>query len=172
MTGAPSTCRGSGNGYEVAVGVPTWIKTTGAVTVTALAGSWAADASSAWYSGLRKPTWQPPARAFPVVWTPLYALIAVAGTRALNRAAGGERAALRRAYGANLVLNAGWTAADASHLAFSADGRQLITLYGATIRFTPCEVCGPIDEVLALAGQRITRDFTPEERAKYLREPE
>ncbi|GLZ02466.1 hypothetical protein [Actinoplanes sp. NBRC 103695] len=61
--------------------------------------------------------------------------------------------------------------ADARQLAFSADGRQLITLYGATIRFTPCEVCGPIDEVLALAGQRTTRDFTPEERAKYLRQP-
>ena len=56
-------------------------------------------------------------------------------------------------------------------LAFSADGRSLITLYGANIRTTTCEVCGPIDEVLALAEQRITRDFTPEERAKYLRGP-
>ncbi|MEU4424376.1 hypothetical protein AB0F81_27470 [Actinoplanes sp. NPDC024001] len=57
----------------------------------------------------------------------------------------------------------------ARQLAFSADGRQLITVYGATIRFTPCEVCGPVDEVLALAQQRMTRDFTPQERAKYLR---
>ncbi|WP_328473354.1 hypothetical protein OHA21_12280 [Actinoplanes sp. NBC_00393] len=59
----------------------------------------------------------------------------------------------------------------ARQIAFSADGRQLITVYGATVRFTPCEVCDPIAEVLALAQQRTTRDFTPEERAKYLREP-
>ena len=59
----------------------------------------------------------------------------------------------------------------ARQIAFSADGRQLITLHGATARFTPCDVCGPIDEVLTLAGQRTTRDFTPEERAKYLRAP-
>jgi WD40 repeat protein len=55
-------------------------------------------------------------------------------------------------------------------IAFSADNRQLISLHEATVRFTPCQVCGPIDEVLALAGQRTTRDFTPKERAKYLRE--
>jgi WD40 repeat protein len=60
----------------------------------------------------------------------------------------------------------------ARQLAFSADGRQLITLYGdRKVRFTPCEVCGPIGDVLALARQRTTRDFTPEERAKYLRDP-
>jgi WD40 repeat protein len=56
-------------------------------------------------------------------------------------------------------------------VAFSADGRQLITLYGASVRFTECEGCGPIDDVLALAGRRAARDFTPEERAKYLHEP-
>jgi WD40 repeat protein len=56
-------------------------------------------------------------------------------------------------------------------LAFSADGRQLIARYATNARFTPCEVCGPIDDVLALAGQRTTRDFTPEERANYLHEP-
>jgi WD40 repeat protein len=59
----------------------------------------------------------------------------------------------------------------ARQLAFSADGKQLITLYGKTVRFTPCDVCGPIDEVLALAEQRTIRDFTPQERTRYLREP-
>ncbi|MBM2614506.1 hypothetical protein JIG36_02910 [Actinoplanes sp. LDG1-06] len=58
---------------------------------------------------------------------------------------------------------------DARQLAFSADGRRLITLYGASVRFLPCEVCGPIDDVLELADRRTTRDFTAEERAKYLR---
>ncbi|WP_328470806.1 hypothetical protein OHA21_05495 [Actinoplanes sp. NBC_00393] len=60
--------------------------------------------------------------------------------------------------------------ADARQIAFSADGLQLITLHGTTVHFTPCEVCRPIDEVLALARQRTTRDFTPQERAKYLRD--
>lgn len=60
--------------------------------------------------------------------------------------------------------------ADAQQIAFSADGRQLIALHAETsVRFTSCEVCGPISEVLALAGQRTTRGFTPEERARYLR---
>ena len=58
----------------------------------------------------------------------------------------------------------------ADPLTMFADGRQLITLYESAVRITPCEVCGPIDDVLALAGQRTTRDFTPEARAKYVRE--
>ncbi|MBL7253896.1 nSTAND1 domain-containing NTPase [Paractinoplanes lichenicola] len=58
----------------------------------------------------------------------------------------------------------------ASQLAFSADGRRLITLHGANVRSTPCEVCGPIDDVLALSKQLTTRDLTPEERARYLHE--
>ncbi|GIE35115.1 hypothetical protein Ait01nite_081600 [Actinoplanes italicus] len=59
----------------------------------------------------------------------------------------------------------------ARQIAFAADGRQLLGMYGTTVRITACEVCGPISEVLALAGQRTTRDLTREERAKYLREP-
>ncbi|GAA4605345.1 WD40 repeat protein [Actinoplanes octamycinicus] len=59
----------------------------------------------------------------------------------------------------------------ARQLAFSADGRRLISLSATTVRVTPCEACGSIDEVLSLAHQRTTRDFTPQERAKYLREP-
>ncbi|GGN99718.1 hypothetical protein GCM10010112_93750 [Actinoplanes lobatus] len=61
--------------------------------------------------------------------------------------------------------------AEARQLEFSADGRSIITLYGTTVRITPCEVCGPVGEVVALAGQRVTRDFTARESAKYLREP-
>ncbi|RIY01447.1 tryptophan-rich sensory protein [Aureimonas flava] len=32
-----------------------------------------------WYAGLRKPTWTPPNRAFPIVWSILYLLIALSG---------------------------------------------------------------------------------------------
>jgi WD40 repeat protein len=60
--------------------------------------------------------------------------------------------------------------AGADELAFSADGRHLVTATEATVRFVPCEVCGPIDEVVELADRRATRDLTEEERARYLRE--
>ena len=56
-------------------------------------------------------------------------------------------------------------------LTFSPDGNQLVSLHEGSARFTPCDVCGPIEDVLALAGQRVTRDLTPEERARYLHEP-
>jgi translocator protein len=92
------------------VRIPIWATVTTAVTATAVAGSIATDPDSAWYRRLRKPSWQPPPAAFPAVWTPLYALLAVAGTRALNGTTGTDRAAFARAYGANLILNAGWTA--------------------------------------------------------------
>ncbi|MEE3919474.1 TspO/MBR family protein [Micromonospora sp. BRA006-A] len=91
--------------------VPTLVKTAAAVTATAAAGAVATSTgtSSRWYRRLRKPAWQPPSAAFPVVWTPLYGLIAVAGARALDRSEG-ERAAFARGYALNLALNAGWTA--------------------------------------------------------------
>ncbi|MFI7508984.1 TspO/MBR family protein [Micromonospora aurantiaca] len=77
--------------------VPTLVKTAAAVTATAAAGAAATSTgtSSRWYRRLRKPAWQPPSAAFPLVWTPLY---------------GPERAAFARGYALNLALNAGWTA--------------------------------------------------------------
>ncbi|MFG1953715.1 TspO/MBR family protein [Micromonospora sp. NPDC048830] len=89
---------------------PTWIKTGAAVAAAAAVGAVATDPSARWYQRLRKPRWQPPSTAFPLVWAPLYALMAVAGARALDRSSGAERAAFARAYALNLVLNAGWTA--------------------------------------------------------------
>ncbi|BCJ46955.1 sensory protein TspO [Actinoplanes ianthinogenes] len=90
--------------------IPTWVKTTAAVVAAAGAGSLATDPKSAWYRTLRKPSWQPPPAAFPAVWTPLYALIAVAGARALDRSpdAAGRRA-FGWTYGVDLGLNAAWT---------------------------------------------------------------
>jgi translocator protein len=32
-----------------------------------------------WYRGLKKPAWTPPNRAFPIVWSILYILIAISG---------------------------------------------------------------------------------------------
>jgi benzodiazapine receptor len=89
--------------------IPTLLKTAAAVTAAALAGAASTGPRSRWYEGLEKPSWQPPPQAFGLVWTPLYALIAVAGARVLDRTTGDERRAFRRAYGRNLALNAAWT---------------------------------------------------------------
>jgi tryptophan-rich sensory protein len=82
--------------------------TGAAVVAAAAAGALAVDADSAWYHGLAKPRWQPPPRAFGVVWTPLYASIAWAGGHALQRAAGRQRKALMTSLAANLAVNTAW----------------------------------------------------------------
>jgi translocator protein len=67
----------------------------------------------AWYARLRKPAYQPPGAAFPIVWTALYADIATTSAVTIDkfRAAGQHDKA--RGYVAaltvNLLLNAGWT---------------------------------------------------------------
>jgi translocator protein len=112
--------------------------TAAATAATAAAGGAATDPASSWYLRLRKPEWQPPAIAFPVVWTALYADLAVTSAVALDSAAEQDNAADQdsaagrdstaaatastnskshrrevRAYqgalAANLVLNATWS---------------------------------------------------------------
>lgn len=89
--------------------VPTLVKTAASVAAAAAAGSAVTTPGSRWYRSLDKPSWQPPPAAFPAVWTALYALIAVAGARALDRMPPAERRHFWRAYAVNLGLNAGWT---------------------------------------------------------------
>jgi benzodiazapine receptor len=89
----------------------TLLRTASAVAATAVAGGLATDPQSPWYRSLRTPRWQPPPPAYGLVWTPLYADLAVTSARALDGLAAGrgeERAAYRAALVVNLVLNAGW----------------------------------------------------------------
>lgn len=88
----------------------TTIVTAAAVAGAAAIGGVAADPGSAWYRSLRKPPWQPPPPAYPLVWTPLYVTIAYAGARALTRALTRDRRQ-RLAGGLflDLALNAAWT---------------------------------------------------------------
>ena len=88
----------------------TLAKTAAAVATTAAAGSVGTTPRSDWYQSLEKPRWQPPPAAFPIVWTSLYSLIAVAGARVLDRLDETDRSRFRRAFTANLALNAAWTA--------------------------------------------------------------
>ena len=89
--------------------IPTLVKTGLATAAAAATGAAATNPGSGWYRSLDKPAWQPPPAAFPAVWTPLYALIAVAGARGLDRTSGPQRARFAWAYGIDLALNAGWT---------------------------------------------------------------
>ncbi len=83
-------------------------------TATALAAALgstasAAETRSAWYLGLRKPSFQPPGVVFPIVWTALYTDIAVTSARAMRDMEPEERRSYERALLANLTLNAAWS---------------------------------------------------------------
>ena len=60
-----------------------------------------------WYDDMRKPWWNPPNWAFPVVWSILYVMIAVAGVLVWRAEGFGTAMAF---WGAQLVLNALWSA--------------------------------------------------------------
>lgn len=84
-------------------------RTSVAVAVTAALGGVAVDPRSRWYRRLTKPRWQPPASVFGIVWTVLYADLAVTSATALSEATTPrERADYWRGLVVNLALNAGW----------------------------------------------------------------
>jgi benzodiazapine receptor len=89
-------------------------RVSAAVAATAgLGGLASAEVDGPWYAGLEKPSFQPPAVAFPVAWTTLYGDIALTTAHAIDRLerAGrtDEAAAYRRALAANLAVNAAWS---------------------------------------------------------------
>ncbi|MEL7481313.1 MAG: TspO/MBR family protein [Pseudomonadota bacterium] len=73
------------------------------------ASSGAAFPPGDWYESLDKPSWTPPNWAFPVVWTMIFIMVAVSGWLVWEAAGWGAAGALGL-YGANLALNAGWSA--------------------------------------------------------------
>ena len=88
--------------------------TTLAVAAAAGTGSIASpNRVPAWYSRLRKPSYQLPGAAFPVVWTALYGDIAATSAEAIDRLrTAGRHDEARRyaaALGVNLLLNSGWS---------------------------------------------------------------
>jgi len=89
-------------------------RTVAMVGSAAVAGSLLTDPRSRWYRSLDTPAWQPPPVAFPVIWTALYgevALLTAAASATLAERGEADAARdLERALGANMVLNAGWTA--------------------------------------------------------------
>jgi len=84
-----------------------------ASAASAALGAVATTPESEWYQRLDKPRWQPPPLAFPLVWTPLYADIAITGATALTaleeEGRTDEADGLRRSLALNLALNTGWS---------------------------------------------------------------
>ncbi|MCV7029068.1 TspO/MBR family protein [Mycobacterium sherrisii] len=66
-----------------------------------------------WFAGLRKPYYQPPAAAFPVVWTGLYTDLATTSAVTLDKLRAAGQHDKSRGYATaltvNLVLNAAWS---------------------------------------------------------------
>ena len=91
----------------------TLVSTIGAVFLTSAVGGLASrPAQSTWYANLKKPSFQPPRQAFPIVWPLLYADIAAVSASTLDRFRSedpGQARTYTALLGANLVLNAGWT---------------------------------------------------------------
>ncbi|WP_029117457.1 TspO/MBR family protein [Mycobacterium sp. URHB0044] len=92
----------------------TLAKTTTAVLLTAAIGGLASrPAQSDWYENLRKPSFQPPRQAFPIVWPLLYADIAAVSASTVDKLNGDGRHDEARTYSRllalNLILNGGWT---------------------------------------------------------------
>lgn len=83
--------------------------TSVATAATAVVGGLGTDPGSEWYQQLDKPDWQPPPVAFPLVWTPLYGVIAYGTGRILaTEPDAGARRRIAALIGTDLALNAGW----------------------------------------------------------------
>jgi translocator protein len=98
----------------LAVQIRTLLPTAAAVTVTAVLGGLASrPARSAWYEKLKKPPYQPPRQAFPIVWPLLYADIATTSAATIDELDRRGQSDAKRAYVAalvaNLMLNGSWS---------------------------------------------------------------
>jgi benzodiazapine receptor len=107
-----------------------------ATLLTGIAGGLATEAGkSGWYERLAKPGWTPPDAAFPIVWTALYAAMAVAAWRVWKRTGWGHPALAL--FWTQLAVNCAWSflffGAHRIGLAL-ADAVLLLALVGATAR--------------------------------------
>lgn len=87
----------------------TIVATAAASAATALLGGLGTDPDSPWFRSLAKPPWYPPPLAFPLVWTPLYGLIAYGTARCLDAEPDpARRRDLASLVAVDLLANAGW----------------------------------------------------------------
>jgi tryptophan-rich sensory protein len=134
----------------------TLAKTAGAVAATAALGGLASrPADSVWYATLKKPGFQPPRQAFPIVWPVLYADIAGVSAATLDRYDEQRRPDRARSYrvalAANLILNGSWTwlLFTRHRLGASAVAAAVLTASSADLARRAVEARGPSAAVLA-----------------------
>ena len=77
------------------------------VAAVAAAGALLTDTASDWYEALVKPAFQPPDLVFPIVWTVLYAMIALSLVRLIGT--GRLNMGLLALFAANGLLNVLWS---------------------------------------------------------------
>jgi len=75
----------------------------------AAAGTGALFSPGAWYEALNKPSWTPPNIVFPLVWTSLYILMALAAWNVWRRGGWRARALPLALFLIQLVFNAAWS---------------------------------------------------------------
>lgn len=78
--------------------------------IGSVGGAVTGPAIPAWYAGLEKPAWTPPNQVFPIAWTLLYIMMAVALWRLWDKApASGSRTLSLGLFLGQLALNAVWS---------------------------------------------------------------
>lgn len=114
------------------------------VATAATLGSVATNPESKWYKNLKKPSFQPPPIAFPLVWTPLYIGVASGVARALNELndQGKSGRDLRWCLARNMVFNAGWSVLffRSKNLPVATAGAALLALSSTTLAVRTAKV--------------------------------
>lgn len=77
--------------------------------VSVIGGAVTATSVNTWYQALEKPAFNPPDWVFPVVWTALYIMIAIAGWRVWRRAPLDVTRLALAVFALQLGLNLGWS---------------------------------------------------------------
>jgi len=97
----------------------------------------ATNLPGAWYAGLGKPNFVPPNWAFPVAWTILYIMIAVAGWRTFRGEPSGRA---MRVWAAQLALNFIWSPVMFTMHQIGAALAVLICLFVAIVIYIHLEI--------------------------------
>ncbi len=90
-----------------------------------------------WYAGLAKPGFVPPNWAFPVAWTILYVMIAIAGWRTFRRDSSGKA---MLAWAMQLALNFAWSPVMFTMHQIGAALAILICLFVAIVTYIGLEL--------------------------------
>ncbi|MBO9534858.1 MAG: tryptophan-rich sensory protein [Solirubrobacteraceae bacterium] len=104
-----------------------------AIVTIAAVGGLATDTTSAWYSALDRPSFQPPGAVFGPVWTVLYLALGISTWIAWRDVAGPRRPVIVGLFVANYALNLAWTMIFFQLHAPVAAGIEILSLLGTIV---------------------------------------